>query len=570
MNIIPTNGAHVEPRHASQNNRATDRNQNATPNSTEAIVLSASEPGVENRCQGGGAVDEAPKIEPLKPWVQLPGDGYPISDFATALGQALSQQGLFQRQGCAFTLDPEAQRFERVDPNLLRTWAEKHVLTYRDKQLGSGQSLSTKHTMNEDTARSVIVSPQFLEQLPKVERFNPCPMPCMRADGKIELLPIGLDVESLTYTADPGFEIKSMTLAEAKGKLDNILGEFPWPKDEGRSKAVQIAAMLTVFASGIMPPGSPKPVFLFVANAEGSGKTTLALLCGAPYKNISVEAAPSDDSEWQKKLVSVVIEDRKIILLDNVKGHLNSSSLEAYTTSTHFTGRILGASKHFTGETGATVLITGNGITITPDMRRRALFVELFMTELHAEDRVFQRTLDPVAIAQQRHDILNALWTLASEWDKAGRPIGAHQNSSFSRWCATIAGIVEFAGYGCPTVRADIDGMGDTDTTDLAKLVDQMKSVEVYEFSDMVSFAENAGLFEHILSGRNRDDELTASARSKMGKLLKTFNGRRVTEDTVFAVTGAGKNRRYQLKKGMVGMVDKVFHPRQENKVISQ
>jgi len=482
-----------------------------------------------------------------KPTLRLPGTGHLVSSFAAELGAMLQGHNLFARKGCAFTLDHDGQKLEPADPAWLRTWVEKHVVPYVLTQAGKIE-LKICKTMPDDTARAVLRSPQFLEQLPLVERFHPCPMPWLRENGKIELLPAGLDSDSRTFTADPGFQIKSMPLADARAMFDYVLEEFAWPEDGGRSKAVQISAMLTVFASGIMPQGSTRPVFLFVANSEGSGKTLLAILCGTPYRETPVETAPREDAEWAKKLLSAVIAGRRLILLDNLKGHLNAPALEAYTTSPHFSGRILGVSKEFQGEAGATVLITGNGLTISPDLRRRSLFVELFLRELRAEDRAFKRTLDPVAIQTARPDILSALWSLVREWDKSGRPKSSLLNSSFPRWTDTIAGIVEFAGYGCPTAPAEIEGMGDTDTADFSTLAGLMQPARRYTFEELATAAEDAGLFDHITGDRDKNEGgLSRRAKKKLSGVLGRFDRRRVTAKGVFRMEGKGHSRRYSI-----------------------
>jgi hypothetical protein len=479
------------------------------------------------------------------PTLQLPGDGILIGTFAAELGQLLCKQGIFVRKGTAFSLDSEGQKLELARSAWLRTWVEKHVRPFKEHRNQSG-SFRLVRTMSDEIARAVLESPQFLEQLPLVERFHPCPMPWLRENERIELLPVGLDAGSSTYTADPGFAIKVKSLREAREILDYVLEEFAWPNDGGRSKAVQVSAMLTVFASGIMPQRAPRPVFFFVANSEGSGKTLLASLCGVPYRETPVETAPREDAEWNKKLLSAVIAGRRLILLDNLKGHLNSPALEAYTSSPHYSGRILGASKEFSGETGAIVLITGNGLTISPDMRRRSLFVELFLHELRAEDRKFHRVLDPVTIASYRPNILSALWTLVHEWDKAGRPKASISNSSFPRWIETIAGIVEFAGYGCPTAPAEIEGMGDTDTADFSSLAGHMEGNTRYTFDDLAGIAEREGLFERITSDRdNTTGGLSKRARRQLSSIIVRYDRRRIGPSAVFHLEGKGHQRRY-------------------------
>jgi hypothetical protein len=90
-------------------------------------------------------------------------------------------------------------------------------------------------------------------------------------------------------------------------------------------------------------------------------------------------------------------------------------------------------SKSFCGENNVTVLITGNGCTVSPDIRRRSLFVELFMEQERAEDRKFKRILDDGEFLAMRPRILAALWALVREWDAAGRPKPSRTHTAFPR-----------------------------------------------------------------------------------------------------------------------------------------
>src|SRR5207248_2440723 len=101
--------------------------------------------------------------------------------------------------------------------------------------------------------------------------------------------------------------------------------------------------------------------------------------------------------------------------------HIDSPPLEAFVTSTMWSGRILGVSKSFCGENNVTVFISGNSCTYSSDLRRRALVAELFMKEERAEDRKFAQTLDDRTLLDSRPIILAALWALVREWDVAGR-----------------------------------------------------------------------------------------------------------------------------------------------------
>ena len=248
-----------------------------------------------------------------------------------------------------------------------------------------------------------------------------------------------------------------------------------------------------------------------------------------------------DKVETAKELLTAVIEARPYILFDNCKKHLDSSYLEGFATSALWSGRILGVSRSFCGQNNVTVLVTGNGCTVSPDLRRRSLFVELFMEQERAEDRKFHRTLDDAALLALRPDILAALWALVREWDAAGRPEPSRTHSSFPRWAEINGGIVEFAEFGCPLETPEIQSAADTDGTDMRELVKLLGATSV-KFDDLVTMARQHGLFERLIGN---EGELKPSEKSAFGKLLKRYDRRIFSGNKRFVVEGKGHSRRF-------------------------
>jgi hypothetical protein len=226
---------------------------------------------------------------------------------------------------------------------------------------------------------------------------------------------------------------------------------------------------------------------------------------------------------------------------------LNSPTLEAYLTAATFSNRVLGASREFTGEAGASVLITGNALQWTPDLRRRALPCELFMRELRAEDRRFRRVLTPATFGHIRREVLCALWGLVQAWDRAGRPKASRSNSSFPEWCDTIAGVVEFAGWACPTAPAEIDGMGDTDTADFAALAKAMQPGREYQFTELVEIAAGLGAFESLVSEIEDGGKGSKGAKNIFSRILTRYHGRRATAEGHFVCKGKAHARRFAV-----------------------
>jgi hypothetical protein len=490
-----------------------------------------------------------PKIQTLngKPAIELPCPGRPLSDFAAEVGRLLAGRGVYSRGGMAFTVDLATKQLCPVDPQWLRTWAEGEVALFKQAKTSAGLAITLRHSMSLDVARALIVSPQFLTPLPEIKRFAPVRMPVMRPDGRIELLPDGFDAETLTLTDPNGCQYQTDIAPELGAKaIRGALSEFPFADE--RSKAAAVSAMLTIYAGGLLPPASTNPAFIYLANAEGSGKTTLAQLAGIPYGVCEAESKPATEEEWQKALLALVMGGGRLLLLDNLKGHLNSPSFEAYLTATKFSGRILGVNKKFSGEADAVVLLTGNRLTVSPDLRRRCIFVELFMEELRAEDRVFKRRLDAPAILEMQPGLLSALWCMVKGWDAAGRPPASKINASIPRWSETIAGIVEWAGFACPSVPAELEDGGDTDTRDIAKLGGHMTPGEEMKFSTLCDLCAALGCFERFTDDLSDDGTDGLKARKGLSAVLKTFSGRMIAPGKRFCGEGKGHQRRYVIR----------------------
>lgn len=482
----------------------------------------------------------------LRPGVELPGDNRLLSDFADELGRVLKNCGVYARGGLVMVI----HKGESVvlTPDFLRTWGEAHVYTYLTRGKGDDK-FEVSRSMSSEAARAVILAPQFAQHLPELVAVIPVRTPVTRASGCIELLPTGYDAETKIFTLEGGVQYATDWPAE-RGRefLEELLADFPFADDAGRSKSVAIAAMLAVYAPLLIDPLAPRPTFIYIANSEGSGKTLLAQIAGATHGIMPVTSAPKNEEEWQKKILATVISGTSFLLLDNAKGFLNSPSLEALLTSPKYEGRVLGSSKIYRGDANFVVIITGNDLMVTPDLSRRALFVELFSEALRAEDRVFSRVLDAAEILRLQPQILSALWSLISEWDRKGRPAGTTTNASFPRWAATFGGILESAGYANPCTRQEIEGMVDPDISDMLKLTRLVKSDHEYPFSELAMICKNEGLFERATNEIDDLGILNRKGKSILGRIFKRFSGKVVSDELRFISRGTGHKRAFTFK----------------------
>ena len=488
-----------------------------------------------------------------RPKIQMPGDNRLLSDFAVDVARHLEGANVFIRGNLPVVLNPRAGNdpvqapLEALTGDIFRTFAEQFILPYRMDKEG----VKFCRTMSKESANGVLSSPQFKAAVKHIRKVNFVNLPVLRKDGNIEILHPGYDAMSETLTLDSAIQLdEDMNLEQAKAIIDSYYSEFCF-RDPERSKAVALAGLLTMFGSGLLPERTLTPCFIFVANREGAGKSLLVKCAVIPVMGFCpIGAMPDYEEETRKALSSAVLEAKPVIVFDNVRAELSSAALEGFLTSAIWSDRVLGHTKTFTGEKTSLVFVTGNNCTVSPDMRRRSLFCELFMEEERSEDRRFRRALEEADILELRSKVLSACWSLVRHWNEAGRPSASISNSSFPQWSNTIGGIVEASGYHCPLVRPQLEASGDTELEEMRKLVEvatEGVAQRGFAFSALADLARSEGLFESVLGvddgmplGRAENRKFSAILKRRCGG---TTNGYMITSES------SGHGRKYVFRR---------------------
>lgn len=479
-------------------------------------------------------------LEDKRPKVQLPGDGRLLSDTAADLGGHLS--------GVLFTRNREVVelrdgQLNPLAPQRFRSLLEKSVCCYRQVS-PSGRTIQLDASLSESDARGVLAAPQFIERLRPINHLNAVRLPVIRADKRLELLPPGYDKETATLTDEKVTYSEDMPIADALAVIRDLYGEFEFG-DKERSRSVAVSALLGLFAKQLIPPGELRPAFTFVKNAEGSGGTCCAACAIVPLVgDLPIGTKGKDDDEVRKSLTSAIRTGQEVIFLDNLKGTLNSAALEAFVSAPVWRDRLLGSNEVVTGQNSATVFITANGLSVSPDWRRRSLFVELHLSVERAEDRVFRRPLSVSVLRELRPQILAACWSLVKHWDARGRPGPSKSHSAFPAWAGTIGGVVEAAGFGCPFETARIAIVSDEDGENMRQLAAAMNPGVAYTAGEIVSLCRKINAFDGLIG--SSDSDFGRPQRSSFGRLLSRYDNRRVGDSTFF-ITGSGHGKRFSV-----------------------
>lgn len=435
---------------------------------------------------------------------------------------------LFRRSREIGTVGEDGE-WEAMTPDRFRTWlpAVGGAVPFRD----SGKDdKPRKCGLPYEMARAVLASDELRLKTPDIEAVNMVRLPVFRdaldergddrrqGFRKMELLPLGYDPESKTFTVRQVADYdETLDPGEGYKWLYNLLKYFAF-SDHDRL-AVQIAAQMSVFARGLYHGRAP--MFLWNSNLPSSGKSRLSQLVLDPVFGDSGKSGYSYDSreEVRKELDGAAQEFARYIWFDDVpKGTIRNTDLNRWLTAKSWRCRIMGTKNIWKGPLFATTLMTGAQLELDNMIARRTLMIDLFPRQrarnrflpedaIHLDDEFFE---DPV----RRGQVLAALWSLLRHWDDLGRPgmtacpalAGERPLESFESWSAVIPCIVAAANLGNCLAAFVAPDAGDTETKEFEQLAEILIRAHALDrdsasvtMQEVVAAARLNGLFvEHL------------------------------------------------------------------------
>jgi hypothetical protein len=238
-------------------------------------------------------------------------------------------------------------------------------------------------------------------------------------------------LELVDLTAPPGMDESSL--------LTGLLTAICRP-------SLDFAPGLLVRAPNINGSGTGKGLLVKIICAIAFGRAPDAFTGGANIK------------ELELRLGAALMEAAPAIFLDNLNGvALRSDLLASVLAEPLASVRVLGMSKMVRLNSSAFLVITGNGLTLTEDLVRRFVLVELDARTEDPEARRFNGNL--LAEVQDRRAELLAAALAVWRWArlnqrkvKAGAALGG-----YAQWCAWVRDALLTLGTADPVTRiADI------------------------------------------------------------------------------------------------------------------
>jgi hypothetical protein len=350
-----------------------------------------------------------------------------------------------------------------------------------------------------------------------LKRVNKVRMPVPNKDGGHRLLPEGYDDDTGIYTLRSGLKIdEAMPLDKAKAVFNHWLKEFPF--EDGRSMAVMITAMMSLYGTCLLPQEAARMGFVWRSNDRGGGKSLLAQLAIVSAFGLPATTDIRDRNKLAEALDSAALQSDPYLFFDNLEGTVKNTMIDNFITAPARRVRLFHTQKTVEVMAGTQLLFTGNNLEVSPDIDRRTLLCRLFVPEFDLTERQLENSFNVVRLMQPavRAEILGALWALVRNWEEKGCPKASTANNknfrrpSFEEWSEVFGGIVQAAGYGNPLVLPADDKSAAPERVQQRRLVECLAAKipagesrkVIDDFQDVIDVCYEEELFgEKLLEG---------------------------------------------------------------------
>ena len=255
----------------------------------------------------------------------------------------------------------------------------------------------------------------------------------------------------------------------AIAEIYDVVQDFPFENDAHLS--AWFALLLTPFARPTI--NGSVPIGLLNKNNHGVGGTMLAEIIGEIFSGRSLPCMPlANEDEMRKRLLALAVAGDPIVLLDNVKGTLDSQVLALTITSQTVQDRRLGISQMVPMPMRALWLVSAQNLVLSNELVRRALHVRLETTLEKPEERSDFK-YDPLIphIRNVRPKLVSAALTVLRGYFAAGSPPQKLPAwGSFEQWSNVVRGALVWAGMKDPLGgREDLTETSDSETSALER-----------------------------------------------------------------------------------------------------
>lgn len=404
----------------------------ATGNSAVEEQRNNAAPQVETK-----QVQPEPVLDKVHLWI--PGKDSSISNTASQLyTQELKHGEMYRYGGAVSIIDKTGHR-----PTILplssaaaQSRFEKYANFWVTTKNGNSPAILT------DRLAGAILESEERQKLPALNTLVDWPFLVARDGQLVSLSPGYNPIEGIYVTSNQ--PVESMSLEEGVHLISAVLlGEFCFLRESDRSRA--IAAVLSpAMAIGRLIKGFTAPT-TFEASESQTGKGTLVgCIEGANGEEGSyISKRNGGVGSFDESIDGALISGRPILVIDNLRGSLDSEALESIITKARHKARTPYRSYVDVDTTRFCLFITSNGAEFSPDMANRMSVVRLRKRKAEFQFTRYPEGLISQHAAANTHRFLGAIHTVIRAWYEKGRPQTDEKRHSFLAWSQSMDWIVQ-------------------------------------------------------------------------------------------------------------------------------
>jgi hypothetical protein len=403
-------------------------NDNATqlpiPEAVPAEDEQEPEPSPEIRTSGAPAI------------LVLPSGQVTVSESARAIFTAVApSETLFQRGGALVELIEMdgTPSLSVLAPTAFRSRAEQHGRLFAWRVDDGKAVLKPVAKMSEDDSKTLLATTEARELLPHISSIVSAPVITDAGDGQVAIIGPGYHEELGGILVTGGTMPPQVPPAEAAASLKWLVEEFDFQSEGDRARA--LAAFITpALRIGGFLKGNV-PIDVAEADQSQSGKGYRHDLICTLYRERSyvVTARTGGVGSMDESFAAGLVAGRPFIMLDNLRGRLDSQHLESFLTAPGlFPARVPRHGEVLINPKRFLIQLSSNGVSATRDLVNRSSICRI-------RKRPGFNYRDTLSELQERQPyFLGCVFSIIAEWVSSGKPKSKDCRHDFREWCQTL------------------------------------------------------------------------------------------------------------------------------------
>jgi hypothetical protein len=298
---------------------------------------------------------------------------------------------------------------------------------------------------NNSIAQGILDTRDFKENLPSIDLITECPVIVPRKNGQCDIV-CGYDEQ--TGILAKGEPVKKVSLKEAVNLIQGLLSDYDFQTESDKSRAIaNIMTPALIFGKVLK---ARAPIGMVEADQSQAGKGFLNKIICAMYNErpAIVSQRKGGVGSVDESFDSALVRAKPFVILDNLRGKLDSPHIEAFMTEKSHQARVPYQGSVDIDPSGFILLGTSNNFDMTVDLANRINMVRIRKREMSYQFQQFAEGNILSHLEANQPLYQGALYTIVSEWWNKGKPQTTESRHDFRDWAKPLDWIVQNI-FGC-------------------------------------------------------------------------------------------------------------------------